>query len=174
MANVSTEPRTAGSVLSEHATPETTTHEYEMDGLRYAGVARRAAAILLDGVVLTVAFWAIGLVIGALTGGLTAGGFELTGIPALVAMLASLAVGFGYFIGLEARDGRTLGKRLLGLRVVNEDGTPITMGASTVRNVLRVVDGLFFYAVGAVAMLVSDRKQRLGDHVANTVVVRSK
>lgn len=173
MANVSTEPRTAGSVLPGHATPETT-HEYEMDGLRYAGVARRAAAILVDGVVLAVAFWAIGLLIGALTGGLVAGGFELTGIPALVAMLAYLAVGFGYFIGLEARYGRTLGKRLLGLRVLAEDGTPIGTGASVVRNVLRIVDGLFFYAVVAVSILVSDRKQRLGDHVADTVVVRSK
>lgn len=174
MANVSTEPRTAGSVLPEHATPENTTYEYESDGLRYAGVARRAAAILVDGVVLAVAFWAIGLVIGALTGGLVSGGFELTGIPALVAMLAYLSVGFGYFIGLEARYGRTLGKRLLGLRVLDEDGAPITMGASVVRNVLRIVDGLFFYAVGAVSMLVSGKKQRLGDHVADTVVVRSK
>lgn len=174
MANVSTEPRTAGSVLPGHATPETTTHEYEIDGLRYAGVARRAAAILVDAVVLAVAFWAIGLVIGALTGGLVSGGFELTGIPALVAMLAYLAVGLGYFIGLEARDGRTLGKRLLGLRVVNEDGTPIGTGASVVRNVLRIVDGLFFYAVGAVSILLSGKKQRLGDHVADTVVVRSK
>lgn len=174
MANVSTEPRTAGSVLpGEHATPETTNETYE-DDLAYAGIGRRAAAILVDGLVLFAAFWAIGTVIAALTGGLTAGGFELTGAPAFVAMLAYLVVGFGYFIGLEERYGRTLGKHLLGLRVVNEDGTPIGMGASILRNVVRVVDGLFFYAVGAVSILVSGRKQRLGDHVANTVVVRSK
>lgn len=173
MANVSTEPRTAGSVLpGEHATPETTT--YETDELAYAGIPRRAAAILIDGVVLFAAYWAIGTVIAALTGGLVAGGFELTGAPAFAAMLAYLVVGFGYFIVLEERYGRTLGKRLLGLRVLNEDGSPITMGTSIVRNVVRVVDGLFFYAVGAVSMLVSDRKQRLGDHVAKTVVVRSK
>ena len=171
MATVSTQPRTADVVLPSEQTTSETTHE---DGLRYAGVARRAAAIIVDGVVLAVAFWAIGLVIGALTGGLVSGGFELTGIPALVAMLAYLGVGFGYFIGLEARYGRTLGKRLLGLRVVSEDGTPITMGASVVRNVVRIVDGLFLYAVGAVAMLVSGKNQRLGDHVADTVVVRSK
>jgi uncharacterized RDD family membrane protein YckC len=170
MANVSTQPRTADVVLpGEQATSETT-----YDELAYAGIPRRAAAILLDGVVLFAAYWAIGTVIAALTGGLVSGGFELTGIPALVAMMAYLAVGFGYFILLEERYGRTLGKRLLGLRVVNEDGSPITMGTSVVRNVIRIVDGLFFYAVGAVSMLVSGKKQRLGDRVANTVVVRSK
>lgn len=171
MANVSTQPRTADVVLPNEGTTSETTYE---DGLRYAGLVRRTAAIIVDAIVLTAAFWAGGLVIGALTGGLVSGGFELTGIPAFVAMLASLSIGFGYFILLEERYGRTLGKRLLGLRVLNEDGTPITMGTSIVRNVLRVADGLFFYAVGAVVMLVSGKKQRLGDHVADTVVVRSK
>jgi uncharacterized RDD family membrane protein YckC len=155
----------------EHEIRETTGYE---DELPYVGIGRRAVAVIVDGVVLLAAFLAIGLLIGALTGGLVAGGFELTGMPAVIAMLAWTVIGFGYFIGLEARSGQTLGKRLLGLRVVNEDGTPIEMSTSVVRNIIRIVDGIFFYAVGAVSILVSGKKQRLGDHVANTVVVRSE
>lgn len=172
MATISTRPETASSVFPrEHELSETTSYE---DELAYVGIGRRAVALFLDSLVLVTAFWAIGYVIGALSGGLVAGGFELTGAPALVAMLAWFTTGFGYFIVLEARSGQTLGKRLTGLRVVNEDGTPITMGTSVVRNVLRIVDGLMIYAVGAVSIALSGKKQRLGDHVADTVVVRSK
>ncbi len=172
MATVSTQPETAGSVFPrEHETSETTSYE---DELAYVGIGRRAIALFLDSLVLFTAFWVIGYVIGALSGGLVAGGFELTGAPALVAMLAWFTIGFGYFIVLEARSGQTLGKRLTGLRVMNEDGTPITMSTSIIRNILRIVDGFMVYAVGAVSIAISGKNQRLGDHVANTVVVRSK
>lgn len=172
MATTSTQPETAGTVLpKEHTTSESTS---STDELAYVGIGRRAVALILDSIVLFTAFWAIGYVIGALTGGLVAGGFDLTGAPALVAMVAWFAIGFGYFIVLEARSGQTLGKRLTGLRVVNEDGTPITMSTSIVRNGLRIIDGLMVYAVGAVSIAISGKNQRLGDHVANTVVVRSK
>jgi uncharacterized RDD family membrane protein YckC len=46
------------------------------------------------------------------------------------------------------------------------------LGASVVRNVLRLVDGLFFYLVGALFALASSRGQRLGDRAAHTLVVR--
>lgn len=45
-------------------------------------------------------------------------------------------------------------------------------GAAVIRNVLRVVDGLFFYLVGALFALTSPRGQRLGDRAAHTLVVR--
>ncbi|MBW3666803.1 MAG: RDD family protein, partial [Actinobacteria bacterium] len=60
-----------------------------------------------------------------------------------------------------------------GQRVVMEDGSPVDWRASTIRNVLRVVDVLpLFYLVGAILVWNSDRRQRLGDRVAGTVVVR--
>lgn len=63
---------------------------------------------------------------------------------------------FGYFILLEGLFGQTVGKRLLGVVVIKRDGSPCTMSASIVRNLLRIIDGILSYAVGLVAMLLSD------------------
>ena len=48
----------------------------------------------------------------------------------------------------------------------------VTFGAALVRNLLRLVDALFFYLVGAIFALASPRGQRLGDRAAHTLVVR--
>ncbi len=69
-------------------------------------------------------------------------------------------------------DGQTLGKRMVGIRVVHDDGTRIRWQASLTRNLLVFADGLpgsYLFAIAS--MLASRRFQRLGDHAAGTVVV---
>jgi uncharacterized RDD family membrane protein YckC len=74
---------------------------------------------------------------------------------------------------LEAVMGGTLGKMLLGIRIVTLDGSRIGWGASIIRNLLRIIDGLpFAYILGAILIWTSPHKQRLGDRVAHTVAVR--
>jgi uncharacterized RDD family membrane protein YckC len=85
---------------------------------------------------------------------------------------ALAALGVAYYTLCEAATGATLGKRMVGIRVVDEDGARVTFGAAVVRNLLRLVDCLFFYLVGAVFALTSPRGQRLGDRAAHTIVVR--
>ncbi len=69
-------------------------------------------------------------------------------------------------------NGQTLGKRALGLRVVNADGTPVTWLPSVVRNLLRVVDLLpGVYGVGLVSTLIDPSARRVGDIVAGTLVI---
>ena len=69
-------------------------------------------------------------------------------------------------------DGRTPGKRALGIRVVHDDGTPVGWAASVVRNLLRFVDWLpVFYVLGFASMVLNSEFRRLGDIVAGTVVV---
>jgi hypothetical protein len=69
----------------------------------------------------------------------------------------------------------TLGKRMVGIRVVEEDGDYVGFGAAVVRNLLRLVDGaLTGYLAGLIAVLVTSRNQRLGDLAAGTVVVRER
>lgn len=80
---------------------------------------------------------------------------------------------FGYFIVLEGLFGQTVGKKIMGIMVVRTDGSQITMGASVARNLLRIVDGIASYALGLVVMLMSDKPQRIGDHVADTIVVKA-
>ena len=70
------------------------------------------------------------------------------------------------------RQGETPGKRMMGLRVLNDNGTPVGWGPSLVRNLLRAVDFLpSFYGFGLSSMLLSRDFKRLGDHAAGTIVV---
>lgn len=72
--------------------------------------------------------------------------------------------------------GQTPGKRWLKLRVIREDGRPITFWEAAVRNVLRVFD-MFpypFYSIGLISVFSTSRDQRVGDLVAGTVVVRER
>jgi uncharacterized RDD family membrane protein YckC len=86
-----------------------------------------------------------------------------------------VVLAFAYFVYLEATYGQTFGKKLLNLVVVYEDGGDCDYEAAVVRNLLRYIDWLpFFYLLGVVVMVISDDSQRLGDVVADTLVVRSK
>lgn len=70
--------------------------------------------------------------------------------------------------------GQTPGKRALGLRVVNADGTPVTWLPSVVRNLMRTVDILpGVYGVGLICTLVDPHARRLGDIVAGTLVIHA-
>ena len=81
---------------------------------------------------------------------------------------------FGYFIIFEfAWAGRTPGKRAMGIRVVRDGGFPLDVTSAVVRNVVRILEfGLGFYALSAIATLVSPRNRRFGDMAAGTIVVR--
>jgi uncharacterized RDD family membrane protein YckC len=86
-----------------------------------------------------------------------------------------LALVILYYFAPEAAFGRTLGKLLLGVRVVDRDGSRPSVWAVAVRTALRVVDWLpVLYLAGFVAMMRSGvRRQRLGDFAAKTSVVRA-
>ena len=133
--------------------------------MEYVGVGRRAVAFILDVVLLFVLAYAIAL----LTGGATRTGFELSGIPFLLTVFVWIA----YFAVLEKTAGATLGKMAMGLRVVRPDGCSISWSSSIIRNLLRIVDGLFFYLVGAILVWQSPTRQRLGDRAGGTMVVRA-
>jgi uncharacterized RDD family membrane protein YckC len=86
----------------------------------------------------------------------------------------------GYFIFFEwLWNGQTPGKRLLKLRVIREDGRPITLWEAIARNLLRVCDAIPgflipIYSVGLIAVFLSNRDQRVGDIFAGTVVIRER
>jgi uncharacterized RDD family membrane protein YckC len=88
-------------------------------------------------------------------------------------ILAVFLFNWGYFVLFEAFwAGQTPGKRAAGIRVIQLDGRPLSLFESMARNLLRVLDILPGpYAVGAIAIFVTRRNQRLGDLVAGTLVV---
>lgn len=86
----------------------------------------------------------------------------------------------GYFVFFEwVWNGQTPGKRLMKLRVIREDGRPITFWESLARNLLRLFDTfpgfvIPIYSIGLITIFMSNRDQRLGDLFAGTVVVRER
>jgi len=80
-----------------------------------------------------------------------------------------------YFSLLEGLFGDTLGKALVGIKVTDLTGRPAGWRAVFIRNVLRIVDSFpGFYLVGALVARVSPRGQRIGDHLAGTLVVPAR
>ena len=99
----------------------------------------------------------------------------------LAVMIVGIFVIFAsYFILFEwLWNGQTPGKRLLKLRVIREDGRPLTLWEAIARNLLRIADaipGFVFpvYSVGLITIFLSNRDQRLGDVFAGTVVIRER
>jgi uncharacterized RDD family membrane protein YckC len=132
-----------------------------------AGLASRFIAELIDGTLTLLLIGAM-IALAALAGG--TGGIALASIAVGGAMLISVA----YNVAFEVlASGRTPGKRWNGLRVVMEGGEPVGLRASSVRNLVRLIEGPpLFYAPAIVSILVTRRNQRLGDLAANTLVVR--
>lgn len=92
-------------------------------------------------------------------------------------VLPNIAFGIGaicYFIVMEAYLGRTIGKMVTGIKVVDEKTlmTP-NLGQASIRTVSRLIDGLLAYGVAMIFVFLTDKRQRLGDLVAETLVVRS-
>lgn len=127
-----------------------------------AGMGVRIMAFLIDLLIKTVATIAVFTVL-ALLGGMGIG----------IALILTFLLEWFYPVYFEVwHQGRTPGKRNLNIRVVNDDGTPITFGPSLLRNLLRVADFLpLMYLAGIITSLFNPQFKRLGDLVAGTLVV---
>jgi uncharacterized RDD family membrane protein YckC len=159
---------------------EVTTGESVAFAYELAGLGSRFFAVFLDFVLqLTVATAALLLAVWLVPGGASHGKSATAGKVAgalLVALLivAGFLLFFGYFIIFEwLWQGRTPGKRLVGIRVVRDGGFPLDFTSSVIRNVVRILEfSLGFYAVSAFIVLASPLNRRLGDMAAGTLVVR--
>jgi uncharacterized RDD family membrane protein YckC len=135
-------------------------------------IGRRVVATVIDGLVFGVGYYLLALAFGDIRVEDEAANWQSN-------LSAGWNVAFGvlvvaYYVLLEGYLGRTLGKCLAGITVVSEaTGRVPGVSAAAVRTMLRVVDGLFAYAVAFVMALASDKRQRLGDVVAETLVIRT-
>jgi len=161
----------------EISTGESVTFSYEL-----AGLGSRFFAVFVDLTIqISVAIAAFLLLAWAAS---TVPGRATTAAPSKIAesiliallIIAAFMLFVGYFIIFEWRwNGRTPGKRLLGIRVVRDGGFAVDFTAAVIRNVVRILEAsLGFYAVSAVATLLSPQNRRLGDMAAGTIVVRDQ
>ncbi len=137
--------------------------------LQVHATGRRILATIVDGILLAILFWVMSMLFGSSS----AAGGEVSASLSGLAFLVYLALVFAYYILMEGYLGQTVGKMLLGIKVVREDNGGVPgLKAATIRTVLRLVDGFFFYVVAFITVLASSKNQRLGDMTANTLVVR--
>lgn len=132
-------------------------------------LGRRIGAAVIDiGVVLVIV-----LLVGGIVGNDTAPGAAESARFGTLDRLLVLGLVFAYYWISETLWAQTLGKRVLGIRVVRDDGSKAGAGATFVRTLLRAVDALpGFYLVGFIAIFVTGpRRQRVGDLAAKTRVV---
>src|SRR5581483_4592463 len=146
--------------------------------LELAGLGSRFVARLIDwGVVLgllaVIGF--LGVIVATLLGGSVAQNTFGAYVLALVVALFYFCF-LGYDIYFEVlQNGQTPGKKRAGIRVMRQTGAPVDFRSACIRNLLGMADFLpFFYLLGGLIVLLSPRRQRLGDLAAGTIVVRER
>jgi uncharacterized RDD family membrane protein YckC len=129
----------------------------------------RIVAAFIDIILLGVVFAVLAALFGDTNSDDEGFSVNLSGAPGIVYFLIVLA----YYLGLETMYGQTLGKKVMGIKVVAIDG-PLTLGKVAIRTVLRLVDGLpILYLLGLIVVAVSKQNQRIGDMAAGTLVVKA-
>jgi uncharacterized RDD family membrane protein YckC len=165
------EAKTADPLASEPATSSAqTTGEY-------AGFWIRFLALLIDGVIL-------GVVVGVIT--VAFGGAAFVSAPneptaATTGVFAGLfgtmqlliwAIDIVYFVGLTGTYGATLGKMMLGLRVVDTNGQKIGFGKAALREIIGKWISAFIFGLGYLWVAFDEKKQGWHDKIAGTFVVK--
>ncbi|HET6440135.1 MAG TPA: RDD family protein [Anaeromyxobacter sp.] len=142
--------------------------------LELAGVGSRAFAWLADAFCVFLVGVAA-LLAYSISGDLVRDVQALSWVGQLLALALVFLMGWGWDVAWETlAGGVTPGKRLAGIRVVRTDGGPPGLAESLVRNLLRSVELPLGYAPAILAVALGPRRQRLGDLVAGTLVVRQE
>src|SRR5215210_483460 len=138
-----------------------TTPEHVPIRLEPAGVGSRFLSTMIDATIV-------------LAASIFTGTLLRMALPAGIAVALTITINFlltwGWHVFFEVRkQGRTPGKRALRLRVIDARGLPVSLYQSLVRNIVRALDfAPAFYGIGAIALLVSSTRRRLGDIIADT------
>ncbi len=174
MATSTQAPRTALERAASHAdaraldaqaritTPERVVFDYPL-----AGPFHRAVSLLIDFSVIVLTLVAVQIAALIMSLGLFAGSQALL-------LIVVFVLSWGYQAFCEAIfNGRTIGKRAMGLRVLSEQGVAISATQAVIRNIVGAADGPlpFFFLPGLATMFLTRRFQRLGDLAAGTIVV---
>jgi len=144
-------------------------------GPHYASVWSRIGAYFVDslvlGVVNVIAYLTV-IVLTTNTG--QAGAPTIPPTAMLAAIILVLVLDGIYFVAQEGSSGQTLGKRVFGTKVVKADGSEMSVDAALVRYLFLLLAGFGLGGLITVLMIsLSDTKQRLGDRVAGTIVVKT-
>ncbi|SFS61233.1 RDD family protein [Marininema halotolerans] len=151
-----------------------TTPEYVSLELHTAGIGSRGIAMLIDGMIIGLGLFVYAIIMILFSMLVESMGSPLwTSIVTGVSIVIFIFTPIVYFTLTEAfLSGRTIGKRVMGLRVVTDQGMVPKFSAIFLRNLLRIVDSMpFFYLIGLITVIIQRQEKRLGDLVAGTLVI---
>jgi uncharacterized RDD family membrane protein YckC len=154
--------------------------------LPYAGFWERVAAYFIDGLILTIPFGIVVIVLIFMFGGFGMMLHQSSGDPrAALALAAPMFLIFFagmflfvilqwlYFAGMESSERQaTIGKSVMSLRVANLEGRPISFGHATGRFFAKIVSGMIPFAIGYIMAAFTERRQALHDLIAGTLVLK--
>lgn len=154
------------------------TPEYVSLQFRLAGLGSRAAAYIIDRLILAAANILIVIILLFVMKGMSDLPFfiEENLVPLAITIIILFILNWGYFFALEYfYGGRTIGKKVIGIRVIQENGHSITLLSSFIRNLIRIIDSLpTAYFLGIIMIFSHSKHKRLGDVVAGTIVVHER
>ncbi|CAH2713701.1 hypothetical protein BACCIP111895_00855 [Neobacillus rhizosphaerae] len=154
------------------------TPEYVSLQFQVAGLGSRSAAFLIDLLLLTIVNILIFLIVLLIMNGTSPIPFFMfeNTIPLAIMIIVLSILNGGYFFAFEFfSGGRTIGKKLIGIRVIQENGHSITLLSSFIRNLIRIIDSLpTAYFLGIIMIFFHSKHKRLGDVVAGTIVVHER
>ncbi|SFJ50126.1 RDD family protein [Thermoflavimicrobium dichotomicum] len=154
------------------------TPEYVKIPFETAGLVTRGIAKLIDllcvSVILAILYF-FGVLIASFQA-MVASEDVLTSMELAIVIVISAAIPLIYFTMTEYwMKGQTIGKRVMRLRVIQDNGQSPSFFAVFLRNVLQLVDMLpFFYLLGMISIFMNKKEKRIGDLVAGTIVVCEK
>ncbi len=142
--------------ISHYQTPE----GIELS-LSLAGPMARGMAWIIDFAIRVGLYFILAIIVGL-----------LGGLGTAIILISLFIIEWFYPVFFEVHNGMTPGKKVMGLQVVHDDGTPVSWTSSLLRNLIRCIDLLpLFYMAGFITMLLNPRFKRLGDIAAGTLVV---
>ncbi|RXI96641.1 RDD family protein [Anaerobacillus alkaliphilus] len=131
-----------------------------------AGFWIRFVAMLIDGILIGIVQFVLLAVFG--------GGLDPDNVNVGFELIISFLLLFGYYVWFQTKyNGQTLGKRMMGIRVLTVDGDPVRMGQMALREILgKFLSGLIFLIGYLIA--AGKAKRALHDYLAKTIVVRNE
>ena len=154
------------------------TPEYVSLKFQPAGLGSRAAALMIDQIILTIVNILIVVLLFFVLAddNLKLNMFDFNSVFLGFFLITIFVINWGYFFALEYFwGGKTVGKRMLGIRVIQENGHSVTLLSCFIRNLMRIIDMLpVSYFLGMIMIFLHSKHKRLGDIVAGTIVVHER
>ncbi|HEX6922443.1 MAG TPA: RDD family protein [Bacillales bacterium] len=152
-------------------TPEFVTLNFQL-----AGLGSRGAALILDMLILLIGNGLLGLLLYFISKNRLWFFFVDPALLLGLMIIALFVIYWGYFFVCEFFfAGKTVGKRLIGIRVIQDNGHSLTLLSAFIRNLLRIIDMLpTAYFLGMIMVFFHPKHKRLGDVTAGTLVVHER